>query len=279
MALRKVSKELQLLQTSPPEGIRIQVDEANLSTLTGWIGGYFKIRINLADSDFPNTPPKCTMATKIFHPNVAPSTGEICVSTLKKDWKREYGIGHILITVKCLLIHPNPESALHEEAGKLLLEAYHDYAKHARLMTDVHARHRPAEFSTISSSASTSKTSTSTSSISASSSKQLANAPAYPATISNNENLDIAMQEAPEMIKSGPPSFSAQSAGSTIPKKRPSPTSMGSTPLSSFGNAVPPQPNSSVLGATASVHTANATKKAPAATGAAAQKKRALKRL
>lgn len=37
-ALRKVSKELQSLQTSPPEGIRIQVDEANLSNLTGWIG-------------------------------------------------------------------------------------------------------------------------------------------------------------------------------------------------------------------------------------------------
>lgn len=38
VALRKVSKELQSLQTCPPEGIRIQVDEANLSSLTGWIG-------------------------------------------------------------------------------------------------------------------------------------------------------------------------------------------------------------------------------------------------
>lgn len=38
VALRKVSKELQSLQTCPPEGIRIHVDEANLSSLTGWIG-------------------------------------------------------------------------------------------------------------------------------------------------------------------------------------------------------------------------------------------------
>jgi hypothetical protein len=37
-ALRKVSKELQHLQTCPPEGIRIQVDEANLANLVGWIG-------------------------------------------------------------------------------------------------------------------------------------------------------------------------------------------------------------------------------------------------
>ena len=33
-----MTKELQSLQTSPPEGIRIHVDEANLSNLTGWIG-------------------------------------------------------------------------------------------------------------------------------------------------------------------------------------------------------------------------------------------------
>lgn len=76
--------------------------------------------------------------TKIFHPNVSKS-GEICVNTLKKDWKPQYGIGHILVTVKCLLIYPNPESALDEAAGKLLLEKYEDYCKHAKLMTSVHA--------------------------------------------------------------------------------------------------------------------------------------------
>lgn len=32
-------------------------------------------------------------------------------------------------TIKCLLIHPNPESALDEEAGKQLLEDYEGYAK------------------------------------------------------------------------------------------------------------------------------------------------------
>lgn len=34
--------------------------------------------------------------TKIFHPNVAPN-GEICVNTLKKDWKSTLGIAHILL--------------------------------------------------------------------------------------------------------------------------------------------------------------------------------------
>jgi hypothetical protein len=42
--------------------------------------------------------------------------------------------------VKCLLIYPNPESALNEEAGRLLLEKYGDYFKHAKLMTGIHAK-------------------------------------------------------------------------------------------------------------------------------------------
>jgi len=41
--------------------------------------------------------------------------------------------------IKCLLIVPFPESALNEEAGKLFMENYQDYFKHAKLMTDLHA--------------------------------------------------------------------------------------------------------------------------------------------
>lgn len=95
------------------------------------------------------TCPTGWFATKIFHPNVS-STGEICVNTLKKDWKSTYGIGHILVTVKCLLIYPNPESALDEEAGKLLLEDYENYCSRAKLITSVHAtpRTKPPEFET-----------------------------------------------------------------------------------------------------------------------------------
>lgn len=83
-------------------------------------------------------PPKAYFMTKIFHPNVS-RDGEICVNTLKKDWKPDLGLKHILLTIKCLLIVPNAESALNEEAGKLLLEHYDDYCKRARMMTEIHA--------------------------------------------------------------------------------------------------------------------------------------------
>ena len=47
-------------------------------------------------SDFPTSPPKGYFLTKIFHPNVS-KTGEICVDTLKRDWKPELGIKHLLL--------------------------------------------------------------------------------------------------------------------------------------------------------------------------------------
>lgn len=100
--------------------------------------------------------------TKIFHPNIS-NSGEICVNTLKKDWKTDLGIGHVLQVcrsfellarasllaaipsnlfvqvVRCLLINPFPESALNDEAAKMFMEEYGAYCKKARLIADVHA--------------------------------------------------------------------------------------------------------------------------------------------
>lgn len=117
---------------------QINIFFPNLLDGTPFEGGVWKIKLQL-DGDFPSAPPKGFFVTKIFHPNVSVK-GEICVNTLKKDWKPELGIRHVLLTVKCLLIHPNPESALNEEAGKLLLEKYEDYCKHAALMSSVHGK-------------------------------------------------------------------------------------------------------------------------------------------
>lgn len=43
-------------------------------------------------------------------------------------------------TIKCLLIVPNPDSALNEEAGKLLFEQYEDYYQRAKMFTEIHAQ-------------------------------------------------------------------------------------------------------------------------------------------
>ncbi|CAI9101077.1 OLC1v1038318C3 [Oldenlandia corymbosa var. corymbosa] len=88
--------------------------------------------------DFPHSPPKGYFLTKIFHPNIA-TNGEICVNALKRDWNPSLGLRHVLMVIRCLLIEPFPESALNEQAGKMLLENYEEYARHARIFTGIHA--------------------------------------------------------------------------------------------------------------------------------------------
>ena len=67
------------------------------------------------------------------------ANGDICVNTLKKDWTPDVTIKHILQVIRCLLIVPFPESSLNDEAGKLFMESYDEFARRARIMTDVHA--------------------------------------------------------------------------------------------------------------------------------------------
>ncbi|CEI86627.1 Putative Ubiquitin-conjugating enzyme E2 S [Rhizopus microsporus] len=152
-AIKLIAKELEKLQSDPPEDIQVIANEESLTELHCWIrgpdktpyeDGYFKIKL-VFDENFPDSPPKGYFMTKIFHPNVS-DKGEICVNTLKKDWKPELGIRHVLLAIKCLLILPNPESALNEEAGKLLLEQYEDYAKRARLYTSIQAKSGKSQY-------------------------------------------------------------------------------------------------------------------------------------
>jgi ubiquitin-conjugating enzyme E2 S len=149
-AMRHLLKEL---WTSPLEGIHVQLNEESVLDIVGIIegpgestsgylvqmlrvdacftipGGYFRVKFEFTEGWF---------ATRIFHLTVS-SAGEICVNTLKKDWKLSYGIGHILVTIKCLLIYLNPDSAPDKEACKVLQENSESYCERTKLITSVHA--------------------------------------------------------------------------------------------------------------------------------------------
>jgi len=150
VVIRQIYKELKSLAVSPLEGISVVPNERDISEIhavitgpvdTPFEGGEFKVKLKIG-AEFPQAPPKGFFLTKIFHPNVS-EKGEICVNTLKRDWKETLGFKDILLTIKCLLIVPNPESALNEEAGRLLLEKYDDYFQRAKIFTSIHARPAP----------------------------------------------------------------------------------------------------------------------------------------
>ena len=104
---------------------------------TPYVKGKFRMKLVLS-SDYPASPPRGFFLTKIYHPNVA-NNGDICVNTLKKDWSPETTMKHVLQVIRCLLIVPFPESSLNDEAGKLFMDSYDQFARRARLMTEVHA--------------------------------------------------------------------------------------------------------------------------------------------
>jgi len=139
------------LVKSPPEGVRLVLDEdtgmpGSLSEILAEIEGpeqtpyhtrYFQLKLVLS-TDFPATPPRGYFLTKIYHPNVDPTTGAICVNTLKKDWTPTTSLSHVLTVIRCLMIVPFPESSLNDEAGKNFMESYDEYARRAKLLAGVH---------------------------------------------------------------------------------------------------------------------------------------------
>ncbi len=145
--ISRLMGEVRDLVRRPPEGIEyVSQDDATVSEIhaiisgpeeTPFFGGKFRMKLVISE-DYPNSPPRGYFLTKIFHPNVA-ANGDICVNTLKRDWNSEVTIKHILQVIRCLLIIPFPESSLNDEAGKLFMESYDEYAARARIMTEVHA--------------------------------------------------------------------------------------------------------------------------------------------
>lgn len=105
---------------------------------TPFESGVFQLSLRIPPN-YPQEPPKANFATKIFHPNVDERTGDVCVDTLKRDWNPKLTLHDVLVTIRCLLVYPNPTSSLNEAAGKLLLDDYDGFARHARVMTEVHA--------------------------------------------------------------------------------------------------------------------------------------------
>jgi len=113
---------------------------------TPYQGGHFRVQVRLPETGFPTTPPKAYFVTKVFHPNVSTSTGEICVSSLQKDWKGVLVFSELLRQLRCLLIVPFPESALNQEAARLFMEDYRGaFWKRAVLLTNLHARKKQQE--------------------------------------------------------------------------------------------------------------------------------------
>uniref|UniRef100_A0A7S3D2U1 UBC core domain-containing protein n=1 Tax=Palpitomonas bilix TaxID=652834 RepID=A0A7S3D2U1_9EUKA len=82
-------------------------------------GGHFAVRFEVPSS-YPLQPPKARFETKIFHANIHPKTGEVCLDILKTAWSPAWTLQSVCRAIVALLASPEPDSPLNCDAGNLL---------------------------------------------------------------------------------------------------------------------------------------------------------------
>lgn len=81
--------------------------------------GVFHLRLSIS-SDFPVNPPKVTFLTKIYHPNIHWTSGEVCLDILKSEWTVQWSLSRLGKALSSLLFDPNADSPLNCDAGNMI---------------------------------------------------------------------------------------------------------------------------------------------------------------
>ncbi|KAE8740403.1 hypothetical protein FOCC_FOCC014082 [Frankliniella occidentalis] len=132
MLLNRLNGEMKKINEGLPQGVPLilafllslaPVEGENGPNLMKWRGaiegpvgssyegGLFNLDIIIPD-DYPLSPPKVTMLTKIYHPNIS-SSGYICISILKRrsddgQWVSGTTLPMLMVALQSLLSDPNP---------------------------------------------------------------------------------------------------------------------------------------------------------------------------
>jgi len=124
----RLIKEFRDLKKENELNFKLYPEENNLhrwsGVLKGPMGtsyqtGQFKIKCKIPIS-YPISPPEIYFQSKIFHPNIHLSTGEICLDILKSHWTPAWSLSLACQALIVLLANPEPSSPLNCDAGNLL---------------------------------------------------------------------------------------------------------------------------------------------------------------
>lgn len=81
---------------------------------TPYADGIFFIKLSFS-YDYPNEAPRIKFLTPIYHINVYPSNGDVCVNFIKNDWKKTTSVREILTKLYSIFYLVNPESPCSSE--------------------------------------------------------------------------------------------------------------------------------------------------------------------
>lgn len=122
MAMNRIQKELKMLHENQSMNVSAGPIGDNLlqwqATIIGpsdssYAGGVFYLNIEFP-TDYPFKPPKVWFKTKIYHPNINPHSGAICLDILKdgSGWVPSLTIEKVLLSICSLFTDPNPNDPL-----------------------------------------------------------------------------------------------------------------------------------------------------------------------
>ena len=129
MSETRILKEIEEIYRDPPDYISAgPINDDDIyhweATIYGpedsdYRNGVFLLDIKIP-KEYPFKPPTCRFKTKIYHPNINPDNGNICVNILKSyNWNPSLTISNILMSLMVLLYTPNFKSPLNSKARDL----------------------------------------------------------------------------------------------------------------------------------------------------------------
>ena len=122
----RIMREAKLLNEDKVPGISATQDQDNFRVFkvsiegpvgTPYEGGLFVADLLLPE-DYPMSPPKILMITKIWHPNID-RQGRICLDILKNNWTPALQIRSVLLSLQALLSAPDASDFLNIEAAEM----------------------------------------------------------------------------------------------------------------------------------------------------------------
>ena len=146
----RIIREAQMLNKDPVPGLTAIQNPNNFKLFlvsiegpgdTPFEGGIFEADLMLPD-DYPMSPPKILMKTKIWHPNID-RQGRICLDILKTNWTPALQIRAVLLSLQALLSAPDKDDFLNIDAAEMWKNDHNKAIEQARQWTKLYAGKKP----------------------------------------------------------------------------------------------------------------------------------------